>query len=99
MFSSSSLRFKPGCVAVRNGKFGEVLGADAYSPSSLEKTHPDLYWYGIHGVETLFTAMGPGCRSVSRTSTPDFDVAVGTWTSGSHRHVPRNSRARRRATG
>ena len=82
VFSSSSLRFKPGCVSVRNGKFGEVLGADACSPCSLEETHPDLYWYGIHGVEILFTAMGTGCESVSRTSTKDFDVAVGTWTSG-----------------
>jgi WD40 repeat protein len=79
MFSSSSLRFYPGAVAVRAGEFGQVLGADAYSPCSLEKTHPDLYWYGIHGVETLFTAMGTGCQSVSRTSTPDYDVAVGKW--------------------
>jgi len=82
LFSSSSLRFKPGCVAVREGNFGEVLGADASSPCSLEKTHPDLYWYGIHGVEILFTAMGTGCQSVSRTSTENFDVAVGLWDSG-----------------
>jgi WD40 repeat protein len=82
VFSASSLRFKPGVAAVRSGKFGQVLGADAFSPCSLEKTHPDLYWYGIHGVETLFTAMGTGCKSVSRTSTTDFDVAVGTWDLG-----------------
>ena len=49
---------------------------------ALEKTHPDLYWYGIHGVETLFTVMGPGCDKVSRASTADFDLALGVWKDG-----------------
>lgn len=82
LFSSSSLRFYPNTQAIRNGKIGDILGCDAFSPCSLEKTHPDLFWYGIHGVETLFTIMGPGCESVSRTSTENFDVAVGQWKDG-----------------
>lgn len=82
MFSSSSLRYSPGAQKIRSGEMGKVLGADATSPCSLEATHPDLYWYGIHGVETLFTVMGSGCVSVSRTSSPDFDVAVGLWNDG-----------------
>jgi predicted dehydrogenase len=82
MFSASSLRYAKGAQAIRGGSLGEVLGCDAYSPCSLEKTHPDFYWYGIHGCETLFTVMGPGCESVSRTSTPDFDFAVGKWQNG-----------------
>jgi hypothetical protein len=41
-----------------------------------------LFWYGIHGVEILFTAMGPGCESVTRFSTPDAEVVVGTWKEG-----------------
>jgi predicted dehydrogenase len=60
VFSSSSLRFAEGAQALRAGKVGDIIGCDAYSPCSLEKTHPDLYWYGIHGVETLFTVMGTG---------------------------------------
>jgi predicted dehydrogenase len=82
LFSSSSLRWIVGGQDVRNGSIGPVTGADMYSPCSLEATHPDLFWYGIHGVEALFTVMGTGCESVSRTSTPDFDVAVGTWSGG-----------------
>lgn len=58
IFSSSSLRWAPGAQAARRGDFGAVLGCDAYSPCSLEPTQPDLFWYGIHGVEMLFTAMG-----------------------------------------
>lgn len=85
-FSSSALRFGPAVQKVRHGqtdeKVGEVLGCDAWSPSPLEKTHGDLFWYGIHGVELLYTVMGPGCESVSRTSTADTDVVVGRWKDG-----------------
>lgn len=82
IFSASSLRYLQGMDEVKNGVVGKVLGAEAYSPCSLEKTHPDFFWYGIHGVETLFTAMGTGCKTVVRVSTADFDVAVGTWQDG-----------------
>src|SRR5690606_26656594 len=58
LFSSSSLRFMPSAQDVANGKIGKVLGADAYSPYILEKTHPDLFWYGIHGVELLLYSYG-----------------------------------------
>src|SRR5262245_32980331 len=82
-FSSSSLRFSPGVVAMRNNpKVGDVLGCDAYGPCSLEEHHPDLFWYGIHGVETLFTIMGPGCESASRVQTNDTEMVTGKWQDG-----------------
>lgn len=82
-FSSSSLRFSPGVQSMRgNDKIGEVLGCDAYSPCSLEAHHPDLFWYGIHGVETLFTIMGPGCVSVSRSQTKNAELVTGVWKDG-----------------
>ncbi|MCP4783400.1 MAG: Gfo/Idh/MocA family oxidoreductase [Fuerstiella sp.] len=82
LFSSSSLRFSKGIQAIRNGSLGDVTGCDTYSPCSLEKTHPDLFWYGIHGCETLFTAMGPGVTTVTRTQTVDYDQVTGTWSDG-----------------
>ena len=83
VFSASSLRFGKETQAARNGKVGKVLRCETTSPCTLEKTHPDLYWYGIHGVESLFTVMGTGCRSVRRTvSTPTEDVVVGNWEGG-----------------
>ncbi|MFA5245148.1 MAG: gfo/Idh/MocA family oxidoreductase, partial [Pedobacter sp.] len=81
-FSASSLRYSVGAQEIAGGKYGKVLGAEAYSPCHLESTHPDLFWYGIHGVETLFTVMGPGCKQVVRINTPDADVVVGTWNDG-----------------
>jgi predicted dehydrogenase len=82
VFSSSSLRFMSSAQAVANGKIGKVIGADTYSPASVDKTHPDFFWYGIHGVEILYTVMRTGCKSVVRVHTEDTDVAVGTWDDG-----------------
>ncbi|HRP58184.1 Gfo/Idh/MocA family oxidoreductase [Agriterribacter sp.] len=82
VFSSSSLRFMQSAQDVARGKVGKVLGADCYSPAHLEKTHPDLFWYGIHGVETLYTVMGTGCKQVVRLHTNDTDVVAGTWADG-----------------
>lgn len=80
VFSASSLRFMESAQQVgKEGVIGKVLGADTYSPAAIEKTHPDLFWYGIHGVETLYTVMGAGCNTVTRFSTPDTDVVVGMW--------------------
>ncbi|HEY2252701.1 MAG TPA: Gfo/Idh/MocA family oxidoreductase [Planctomycetaceae bacterium] len=82
VFSSSSLRYTTGAQEIRGGKIGEVKGCDTYSPCALESTHPDLFWYGIHGVESLFTVMGTGCESVTRISTPGIDLAAGVWKGG-----------------
>jgi len=68
VFSSSSLRFGKGTQAVRGGSIGAVKHAETTSPASLEEHHPDLFWYGIHGVESLFTVMGTGCQSVKRST-------------------------------
>ncbi|HZH74018.1 MAG TPA: Gfo/Idh/MocA family oxidoreductase [Mariniphaga sp.] len=79
LFSASSLRYIKGADEIKNGSVGKVMGAETFSPASLEETHPDLFWYGIHGVETLFTLMGTGCKQVTRAFTPGMDVVVGVW--------------------
>jgi hypothetical protein len=82
IFSSSALRFVPQTQKLRKGEYGKILGADCYSPATREKTHPDFGWYGIHGVETLFTIMGTGCVAVNRMSAEGTDVVVGLWNDG-----------------
>jgi predicted dehydrogenase len=84
VFSTSSLRYYSDIASVNDDekRFGDVLGCVAYGPCSLEEHHPDLFWYGIHGVEVMFTIMGPGCESVSCTATKDTHVATGVWSGG-----------------
>ena len=82
-FSSSSLRYVPDIQELKkNPALGILIGAIAYSPSPTEAHHPDLFWYGIHGVETLYTLMGPGCESITRTNTAGADVVTGRWKDG-----------------
>ncbi len=83
VFSSSSLRFAKSTQSVRNGLIGKVTYAQTTSPAPLEPHHPDLYWYGVHGCESLFTVMGTGCESVKRGTTKDGMIEVtGTWKGG-----------------
>lgn len=83
-FSSSSLRFSPSIYRYRTDEAlrKSVRGAAAWSPCSLDKTHPDLFWYGVHGVETLYTIMGTGCQQVTRTATSGTELVVGVWEGG-----------------
>lgn len=82
VFTASGLRFGEATQAVRNGSVGKVLGASTYSPCSLEATHMDLAWYGIHGCEALFTLMGAGCQQVTRAHSDDFELVTGVWEGG-----------------
>ncbi len=82
-FGGSSLRWWDGFQeAIDPDNVGEVLGCDSFSPCSYEPHHPDLFWYGVHGINPLFGAMGKGCKSVTRVQTDDFDLVVGVWDDG-----------------
>lgn len=83
IFTASSLRFASNTLAVRRGAIGTVQSARTSSPAELEPHHPDLFWYGIHGVESLFTVMGTGCESVRRGTNETGGIRVeGKWRGG-----------------
>jgi predicted dehydrogenase len=83
LFSASSLRFAKNTLAARNGEIGTVTYVETYGPCSIEPHHPDLFWYGVHGVEALYTVMGTGCQTVQRGKTADGKIEVtGTWGRG-----------------
>ena len=83
VFSSSSLRFTPVVQEIASGKkIGKVFGADTFTPCTMEKTHPDLFWYGIHGVEMLYTILGRNCKQVIRAHQEETDVVTGIWKDG-----------------
>ena len=82
-FSSSSLRFNDEIQAIKKSdKHGGLTGAFTFGPEHLEPHHPDLFWYGIHAVEMLYTLLGPGCEKVTRVKTDSADTVIGTWKDG-----------------
>lgn len=79
-FSSSSLRYIDNIPQLRSGELvGAITGVDVFAPATLEPSHPDLFWYGIHGVEMLYSLLGTGCREVKRIFTEGTDLTVGIW--------------------
>ncbi|MFN0056602.1 MAG: Gfo/Idh/MocA family protein [Planctomycetales bacterium] len=83
LFSCSQHRFSPGFSGMRqHPEVGSVLGCSVFGGCPTEPHHPDLFWHAIHGVETLYTIMRPGCESVARASTPDAEFLTGVWSDG-----------------
>jgi predicted dehydrogenase len=82
LFSSSSYRFYEGLIDLKKADLGEIRSVISYGPAHLEPHHPDLFWYGVHPTEALYTIMGTGCQTVVRSTTPDTDVITGTWSGG-----------------
>lgn len=82
-FSASSVRFYEAITKTKEDPaIGKILGCDSYSPASLEPHHPDLFWYGVHGVEALYSVMGTGCESVRCIMDKDTHLVVGRWSDG-----------------
>jgi hypothetical protein len=78
-FSASALRFSE----VESMQNQDVTGAMVWAPGPTEPHHDlDLTWYGIHGVEMLYTILGTGCISVSRVTSANEDVITGRWSDG-----------------
>lgn len=83
VFSSSALRFGTDVQGMKNNaELGAIVGAATWGPCSYSTGTPDLFFYGIHGVEPLFALMGTGCQTVSRVATKDVDYATGVWKDG-----------------
>ena len=82
-WSSSSSRFGADLLALKgNEEIGDILGVTTWGPCSYQSGTPDLFFYAIHGIESLFTLMGTGCETVSRSKGPITDQVTGMWKDG-----------------
>ncbi|MGA2748131.1 MAG: Gfo/Idh/MocA family oxidoreductase [Verrucomicrobiota bacterium] len=82
VFSGSCLRYSVNLQEMKNTDAGALRGAASCGPCELEPHHPDLFWYGIHPAEALYTIMGPGCDTVVCLATPDTHLVTGVWRDG-----------------
>jgi hypothetical protein len=95
-FSSSSLRFGGIQELAKNPKLGTIVGAITWYSCSYQEGTPDLFFYGVHGVEPLYVLMGLGCETVTRVRTTDTDVVTGVWKDGrvgTYRGIRKNNTA------
>jgi hypothetical protein len=82
-FSSSSQRYsRPIIELSQDQSIGRIDGAMTFGPMPTESYLPDLFWYGIHSVESLYALMGTGCQRVTRLHTEGEDSVVGLWQDG-----------------
>lgn len=82
-FSASSVRFHDDLPRLReDARVGRIKTVETTYLLQTIEFHPDLFFYGIHGVDTLYAVMGPGCVSVSRRIEGDTDVTTCTWKDG-----------------
>jgi predicted dehydrogenase len=83
LMSCSSLRYaKELTQSLLQDERGQIMGADAYSPMPLEANNPGWFWYGIHAVEMLYTALPKGCRAIRSYSNGNSESVVGVWEDG-----------------
>ncbi|TMV14353.1 gfo/Idh/MocA family oxidoreductase [Paenibacillus thermoaerophilus] len=82
VMSSSALRYAVPLVQALAAEESPVSGIDAYGPMDIEPTQGGLFWYGIHTVEMVYAALGPGCVEVIARANESHDVVTGVWADG-----------------
>ena len=82
-FSASSARFHADIPTIKkNTEIGKTKKVQATYVLNKIDFHPDLFYYGIHGVEALYAVMGAGCQRLSRKIEGDADITTCTWKDG-----------------
>lgn len=82
LFSSSAMRWSTGVLESAAAKVSDVSGAICSGPSPKQIEHPNLFFYGIHATEALFTVLGSGCEQVTCTTSQGASVVTGKWRDG-----------------
>ena len=81
VMSCSALRYADEFQALLKGDaaWGGIVACDAFGPTPQEPALPGLFWYGVHAVEMIVAAMGPGCRKVRSLADDGFDLVSMQW--------------------
>lgn len=82
-FTASAMRYTAGYPELRdNPGIGRIVGCDVYGQCKVMPGHPDLFWYGVHGVDLLYSLLGPGCESLTAVQTEYTEQITGIWSDG-----------------
>ncbi len=82
-FTASALRYQQSLMqALESAGDDEVISCDCYGTVKAMPGHLELAWYGVHGIEAVYSVLGQGCREVRRVRTDRGDVITGVWHDG-----------------
>lgn len=82
LFSSSVWRFSRGLNEGLAELSGSCLHAHLLGQWPLQEGLHGWFYYGIHQVEMLYAAMGPGCYRVACHRDGDLEAITGFWPNG-----------------
>ena len=82
-WSSSSLRYHQKVQELAKKDWGKIHSVISHGPVTIEPTHTDLFWYGVHPTEAMYTVLGTGCVEVTRVQSQGTEIVVGKWKGGS----------------
>jgi predicted dehydrogenase len=79
--SASSIRYAAGIRGLTTPE--DMVGScEAFGTMPILDDYPTYFWYGVHGVDALFSYMGTGCRVVQTLHSDQTDLLIGTWEDG-----------------
>lgn len=82
-FTASALRFQAELrTLLEDLRTEQIVGCETFGTLRAGLGHLQLAWYGIHGLEVLYSVMGTGCREVRRVQTAQGDLTTGIWADG-----------------
>ncbi len=82
-FTASALRYQQSLLgALESAADDKVISCDCYGTVKVMPGHLELAWYGVHGIEAIYSVLGQGCQEVRRVRTERGDVITGIWHDG-----------------
>jgi predicted dehydrogenase len=91
VFSASALRYRSVSAEAAPLAHSRPNFIEVTVPKAAVPGHPDFSWHGIHGVETVFAALGGGCETVERARLDDYDAIRATWSDGARAIIKRSA--------
>lgn len=61
---------------------GRIEAAATFGPMAVHDQVPGFYWYGVHQIEMVVAALGPGAATVQVDTSENHDVATIQWNDG-----------------
>jgi predicted dehydrogenase len=84
VMSSSSLRYADSFRVVIENQKDEISAIYVHGPLPMQPLMPGYFWYGIHMIEMVIAAMGPGAKNVTVKTSNEHETVIVEWEDGRH---------------